>query len=448
MVLVPGRVARPLLACQRVSMSRALIVSALLLAGCPSDGPLDLADDPVAYIADAPYRRAILERDLTTLDNRYADKRLDNYGLGTSGWDALPALDRPSRPLTQADLDAALAGDDLVAGDALTTLVPASLPETEEEWIALGRRVFFEYPLRADATYAALLEIPGALDDTGWLRDPDGAVVGLRVFEHEDGSTRVGNTCAQCHASYGGRGEPELDGVLSNRAMNVGAARLLVMGLTPGELPPELESTSTGDLDRLGPGRGDVLSDGEFNPYAFPDFGGLGQLPYLHHNANWHHRQTATLAVRCETLFITASGERARIPRVLSWALAVWQRSLPAPAPLESPSPDAARGEEVFAEASCDTCHVPPLYTSDLEIDVESIGTDPSAGLSPVRWSGHYRIPSLRGVGRTAPYLHDGAFESLEAMFSDKRSPDAGHRHGLDLSDADRAALLAFLRSI
>ena len=427
---------------------RRLLLCSILLAGCPTPGEIDLADDPVAYIADAPYRRAILERDLTTTTNRYAEQRLDRYGLGAAGWDLLPAVDRPSRPLTQDDLDGLVSGAPLAVGTGLTTLVPDALPETEEEWIALGRRVFFEYPLRSDATYTALAGLEGALDATGWLRDDGGAVVGLRVFEDDAGQPRIGNTCAQCHASRGGRAQPELDGVLSNRGMNVGAARLLVLGLTPGDLPPELESTSTGDLDRLGPGRGDVLSDGQFNPYAFPDFGGLGQMPYLHHNANWHHRQVATLAVRCETLFITSSAERSRIPRVLSWALAVWQRSLPAPEPLEEPGPDAGRGAEVFEDAGCSGCHVPPLYTSDREVTVEAVGTDPSAGLSPVRRSGHYRIPSLRGVGRTGPYLHDGRFERLEDLFTPKRSRDLGHPWGLDLPDDDRAALLAFLRSI
>ena len=426
------------------------LVALVVLAGCPTvPADIDLSDDPVTYIGEAAYRRGILERDLTTTDNRYAEKRLGLYGLGTEGWDALPAVDRPSRPFTAEDLAAALAGEPFSAGEGLTTLVPEVLPDTEEDWIALGRRVFFEYPLRRESTYAELVRIDGALDATGWLRDESGDVVGLRVFVDENGDVAIGNTCAQCHASYGGRGSPELDGVLSNRAMDVGGARLLTMGLTPGELPPELESTGAGDLDRLGPGRGDVLPDGLFNPYSFPDFGGLGGMPYLHHNANWHHRQTATLAVRCETLFITSSGERSRIPRVLSWALAVWQRSLPAPEPLDAvPSDGADRGAEVFDEAACSTCHAPPLYTSDLQISVESIGTHPGAGLSPVRWSGNYRIPSLRGVGRTGPYLHDGRYERLEDMFDPKRSRDDGHTHGLGLDDADRRALLAFVRSI
>ncbi len=428
-------------------MPRALPLLALALAGCPTDPvPLDLSDDVVAYIEDAAYRRAILERDLTDDSNTYAADRLANYGLGDEAWDALPAVDRPSRPLFDEDRDAVAAGEDL-AGGTLTTLVPDDLPATDAEWIALGRRVFFEYPLRRDPTYTALLQVEDGLEQTGWLRDGDGSWVGLRVFEDDDGSMVVGNTCAQCHASYEGSDEPVLDGVLSNREMNVGAARLLVMGLVPGDLPPEQESTSLGDLDRLGPGRGDVLADSQFNPYAFPDFGGLGDMPYLHHNANWVHRGVATLAVRCETLFITSSGRQSRIPRVLSWALARWQRSLAAPEPLEEPGPQFDEGEAVFEALGCDDCHTPPLYTSAREVTVEEIGTDPAAGLSPVRRSGHYRIPSLRGVGRTAPYLHDGSIDSLDAFLGD-RGDDAGHPYGQGLTDEERAVLLAFLRAI
>ena len=97
--------------------------------------------------------------------------------------------------------------------------------------------------------------------------------------------------------------------------------------------------------------------------------------------------------------------------------------------------------------AGCDGCHTPPLFTSDRQVPLEEVGTDPEAGESAVRYSGHYRIPSLRGVGRTAPYLHHGAFESLEAMFDPERT-EPGHTFGLELEEAERADLIAYLRTI
>ena len=419
-----------------------------LLLGCdPTVDPpvLDLRDDPVAYVEDPAYGRAILERDLLSTDNLYAQKRLAMYAV-EEGWGGLPERDPVTRPLITADVQRLLDDQDprLEAAPA-ASLVPEALPETDADWIALGRRVFFEYPLRSDPTYTLLAGLEeGALEGVGFLRDGD-QYVGLAAFQDGD-RVRVGNTCAQCHATADVDG---FSGRLSNRTMDVGAARLRVMGLTPGDLPPELESTATADLDRLGPGRMDVLSDGAFNPYAIPDFGGLVDLPYLHHNANWHHRGVATLAVRCETLFITSNSERTRIPRVLAWAFARYVRSLAPPGPLLEVEDEEAfgEGEAIFAESGCVDCHAPPLYTSDVQVEVDFVGTDPSAGESEQRATGLYRVPSLRGVGRAAPYLHHGAFDSLEAMFDPDRE-EPGHPWGLELDEGDRALLIGFLQRI
>jgi cytochrome c peroxidase len=70
---------------------------------------------------------------------------------------------------------------------------------------------------------------------------------------------------------------------------------------------------------------------------------------------------------------------------------------------------------------------------------------------------GQFRTPPLRGVAETAPYMHDGRFESLEAVvrFYDtlEGSNPVGH-HGemvlepLELGDGGRADLVAFLRAL
>jgi len=436
---------------RRTASLLALLIT-VALTGCPEppipepEGVWPYGDDPVEYVENVRYGRAVLERDLTDRTNAYAARRLAVYGIQGEGWSTLRERDPASRALTETDVAAALAGEPLPEGRRLEPLVPEELPTTTEAWVALGRRVFLEYPLREDATYTALLAVPGALDEAGFLRDGD-TRVGLRVFENEDGDLAVGNSCAQCHATPDPR-TGDLSATLANRAMNIGAARLLAGGLVPGDLPPELDSTDAADWDRLGPGRSDVLADGVFNPYAFPDLGGIADVPFLHHNANWRHRGTATLAVRCETLFITANSERTRIPRVLSWALAEYYRSLAPPPPLIDETSDlAADGEALFLDSVCVECHTPPLYTSDREVGVGEIGTDPEAGDSFARGTGLYRIPSLRGVGRTAPYLHHGVLDTLEAMFDPERD-EPGHEHGLDWSEADRVALIAFLKTI
>ncbi len=429
-------------------MAACLVVAALLGCGCEDPPPgLDLSDDPTRYIEQIEYRRGVLQRDLIGRETTYAQKRLELYGLADEGWELLPERDRPSRRLSVEDTDRLQEGslDDIDVSD-LRPVMPETVPDDGEEWIALGREVVARYPLRSDPMYTVLASMPGALERAGFLTRPDGTWVGLAVFQDEDGSTRIGPTCAQCHCSPTEYGQPSP--VVANKGMDLGAANLLVLGYDPDERPEGIEGRPAEVHYDLGPGRADVLADGVFNPLAFPDLGGLADMPYLQQNANWIHGGLATLAIRCETLFTTSNLDRTRIPRALSWAAASFYRSWNAPTPLDAnPGPDAAEGEAVFEDAGCAECHTPPTYTSDRLVSLEEVGTDPAAGTSPARGTGYYRIPSLRGVGRTAPYLHHGAVRTLEEMLSPERE-EPGHEFGMDLSEEERSQLIAFLRSI
>jgi len=407
--------------------------------------PSELPDSVELYLNDLDYRRAILERDLLSTDNLYAQRRLQNYGLSSGYWESLGERDRPSRPLLNEDVERLVAGLDLeLRAEEMTSLSPAQLPANEEEWRELGRRVMEEYPLRADPTYETLVTLPGALAEVGFI-ERDGEWSGLRVFEDEAGNARIGPSCSQCHFSESDSGE--FSATLANKNMDIGSAFLLALGRDPDVPLPEDEDTPIGELHQLGPGRVDLLLDGVFNPYAIPDMGGIADQPYLQQNANWHHRGAVTLAIRCETLFITAGGERFRIPRALSWAVSRYLRGLAPPEPLLEADELSAAGALLFAELGCESCHTPPSYTSEVLVSLDTVGTEPAAGSSTVRATGYYRIPSLRGVARTAPYLHHGAIESLEDFFDPNRE-ESGHVWGQDLDLESREQLIAFLRSI
>ena len=428
---------------RRPRLHGALLPLLLVLAGCPSPEEPDPAD-PSSYLEDVAYRRMVLERDLLDHDNDYAQRRLAQYGIEGERWEALPERAPPSRALTDADRALLAAGEPLTFDPAsVDPIVPAELPVDAAGWRALGDRVFEEYPVRVAPEFEALAAIEDGLERSGFLQDADGGWVGLRVFEDGDGAVRVGPSCAQCHTTFGVDGERSPR--LANKAMDSGLALLLSMGEDPDRPPPPPALAS---LAAIGPGRADVTADSIDNPLALPDLGGLIDQPYLQMNANWFHREPATLAIRCETLFIRSNSERSRPPRPLAWAVAAWIGSLPPPDPLDGdPGPPADRGAAVFADAGCDACHSPPLYTSDRRVELEEVGTDLAALDSPERTTGFVRIPSLRGVGRTGPYLHHGAVPSLEAFFDPERE-EPGHRFGLELSEGDRDDLLAFLRSI
>jgi cytochrome c peroxidase len=66
----------------------------------------------------------------------------------------------------------------------------------------------------------------------------------------------------------------------------------------------------------------------------------------------------------------------------------------------------ARRGYQVFVKASCNICHVPPVFA---KAENEDIGS-----------GGSFNVPSLRGVSTTAPYFHDGRFPTLRALIPEK----------------------------
>jgi hypothetical protein len=143
----------------------------------------------------------------------------------------------------------------------------------------------------------------------------------------------------------------------------------------------------------------------------------------------------------------------------------------------------ARRGEKIFHEESCAKCHAPPAYTNNKltradgfvlpddhperdYILARSVHTDPSLALRTRKGTGVYKVPSLRGVWYRGLFEHSGSVATLEDWFDPKRldpryvptgwkGPPGtttravkGHEFGLDLSESDRADLIAFLKTL
>jgi cytochrome c peroxidase len=136
-------------------------------------------------------------------------------------------------------------------------------------------------------------------------------------------------------------------------------------------------------------------------------------------------------------------------------------------------------GLDVFAgKGRCARCHVPPVFggtrAPDFTVPIYAVlgvprtpgvkGTavlDDDAGRAAMTGldvdRGAFRTPTVRNVGRSAPYFHHGAFPTLESVleFYEK---GGGKALGLDvpnqdpdvrplvLTDAERRGLLRFLR--
>ncbi len=115
------------------------------------------------------------------------------------------------------------------------------------------------------------------------------------------------------------------------------------------------------------------------------------------------------------------------------------------------------RGETVFVTVGCASCHLPAMQTvegtevrayTDLLLhdvaDPEALGI--AEGTAGIR---DFRTPPLWGLGRTAPYLHDGRASTIEEAVANHEGEASATKEAVDnLTASDRGALFAFLRSL
>ncbi len=125
-----------------------------------------------------------------------------------------------------------------------------------------------------------------------------------------------------------------------------------------------------------------------------------------------------------------------------------------------------------FTKYNCGSCH--NLFdnkgynSSNVGQELVNIGLDASysdqgaGALSKEEAdNGKFKIPNLRNVAITAPYMHDGRFETLEEVIEHYNSgiqshPNLDHRlrdlggapMAMNISEAEKAAMIAFMESL
>lgn len=123
---------------------------------------------------------------------------------------------------------------------------------------------------------------------------------------------------------------------------------------------------------------------------------------------------------------------------------------------------DEASGYALFKQ-HCSACHKEPLFT-DLGYrnnGLEAFSDDPGRDTitnNPAD-KGKFRVPSLRNIALTSPYMHDGRFETLQEVLEHYNSgvkPNASldsalqknGRLGIPLSALEQKQLIAFLNTL
>lgn len=121
-------------------------------------------------------------------------------------------------------------------------------------------------------------------------------------------------------------------------------------------------------------------------------------------------------------------------------------------------SAEEKQGRDLFfgERAECFHCHTGFNFTNNAVLNNGMNTADP--GLARVtedpRDAGKFKVPSLRNVAITAPYMHDGSLATLEAVVEHYSNGGQGHEntdptiHALHLDAGEKKALVAFLRSL
>jgi cytochrome c peroxidase len=118
------------------------------------------------------------------------------------------------------------------------------------------------------------------------------------------------------------------------------------------------------------------------------------------------------------------------------------------------------KGYLLFKE-NCASCHAEPLFTNQ---SFQNNGLAPDSLLQDIgrmkvtRKSSDslkFKVPTLRNIERSAPYMHDGRYRSLQMVLfhyssdihsSPTLSPQL--RNGINLSEDDKRNLIAFLKTL
>jgi hypothetical protein len=244
------------------------------------------------------------------------------------------------------------------------------------------------------------------------------------------------------------------------------------------------------------PGTTARFNGSPWHPTPIIDLIGIKDRKYLDYNATHRLRgpedvaRYAVLVTCCDSAdfgphHMLTEKQRLppyRVPDELAFSLAKYIYSLQPPKNPNANDARAAAGKNVFEREGCGGCHPAPLYTNNkltlakgwtppmdhpyrADMLLFSVGTEPAAALETRKGTGIYKIPSLKGLWYRSLLSHDASVASLEEWFDTARLRDdyvpkgfkgyhvehravPGHEFGLKLAANEKAALIAFLRTL
>ena len=367
---------------------------------------------------------------------------------GGGGTDAAPASAVAASP---ADTTAAPAA-------ATGSPVAAALPGLNIDLANLPNYAAPVLPAYYDASVLADDNTPASNRATNAA-----ATLGRVLFYDRQLSLNNTVSCASCHQQAQGFGDPRrfslgfAGGATTAHAMRLGNVRWYAPGsMFWDKRAASLEAQATQPIQHPVEMGFDAAAGGL--PALFARLQALPYYPSLFTAAFGDASVTEDRVQRALAQF-----QRAMVATNSRWDAgyaANYNPALPADG-LGAPSAgfplQEERGRQLFIQGrgqgglACAACHVPPTFA--LAANSRSNGLD--AGETTV-----FKSPSLKSVSRSGAFMHDGRFSSLEQVVEhynsgvqdgpalDNRLQAGNAPRRLNLTDADKAALVAFLRTL
>lgn len=415
--------------------------------------------------------------------------------------------------------------------------------QTEADWIRAGEMVFSApiFSSSEDVGFIALADIKTRAwyEKSGMPISRDGTLPYLRYVIREKGKVELGSfSCAMCHSRVmpdgsvikGAQGNfpferaekfsprPQLFPLPLLRALNHALYSVPWIDPDPIAWVDKMSADQINDvLQTIPPGVVSRHRTNPLNPVQVPDLIGVQDRRYLDRTGLQQQHSlvdlmryaalnqgadalasfpgSEALGSFAGPIFVVDIPGFGKLPDPSDtilvngrysdeqlYALALYLYSLKPP-----PNPNrfdaaAARGQKIFQQQGCPTCHTPPLYTNNkltpadgFEVPADhqakydilplSVGTDSGLTLKTRRGTGYYKVPSLKGVWYRGMFGHSGWCATLEDWFDPARLSDdyiptgfkpygaktyavKGHPFGLGLTPKEKTDLIAFLKTL
>ena len=299
------------------------------------------------------------------------------------------------------------------------------------------------------ATSGLLREFPPSNEPADNPTTPEKAELGRLLFFDPVLSQNDDIACATCH-------HPDL-GFGDGQATAVG-----MTGVALARNAPTLWNVAYVQ-SLFWDGRTNSLEDQALVPLTHADEMGVGDTADM----------AADLAAIPEYVAIFdaafGGGPAAINPENVSRALAAFQRTLIsddapfdryAAGDFDALTPAQRRGLALFRSGAtrCFECHGAPTFASDTFRVIGVPGDDPGrAAVTDGGVAGAFKVPTLRNIALSAPYMHDGSMATLEEVIAFYEA-GGGRAHGatgvdvfvnpFELTDQERADLIAFLYAL